>query len=58
MIHLPRRTGEVVVPLAVTLRTLACVMKPPRGLSGGSLHATHGDRPSRRGCRSGSPAAR
>ena len=35
-IHLPRRTGEVVVPLAVTLRTLACVMKPPRGLSPGS----------------------
>ena len=35
-IHLPRSTGEVVVPLAVTLSTLACVMIPPRGLSGGS----------------------
>ena len=36
MIHAPRRTGEVVVPLAVTLSTLACVSRPPRGLSAGS----------------------
>ena len=31
-----RFTGEVTVPLAVSLRTLACVKKPPRWLSGGS----------------------
>lgn len=30
MIQTPRRTGEVVVPLAVTLRTLAWVRRPPR----------------------------
>ena len=30
-------TGEVVVPLAVTLSTLACVINPPRGLSGGTF---------------------
>ena len=36
MIHAPRSTGEVVVPLAVTLSTLACVIRPPRGLSAGS----------------------
>ena len=40
-IQLPRSTGEVVVPLAVTLSTLACVMKPPRGLSGGKIDAAH-----------------
>ncbi len=34
--HAPRKTGEVVVPLAVTFRMLACVRRPPRGLSGGS----------------------
>ena len=31
MTHTPRRTGEVLVPLAVTLRTLPCDRKPPRG---------------------------
>ena len=36
MIHFPRSTGEVVVPLAVILSTLAWVMRPPRGLSAGS----------------------
>ena len=30
MAHAPRSTGEVVVPLAVTLSTLACVNTPPR----------------------------
>lgn len=35
MIQTPRTTGEVVVPLAVTLSTLACVRKPPRTLSFG-----------------------
>ena len=34
--HAPRFTGEVVVPLAVTLKTLACVRNPPRWLSGGN----------------------
>src|SRR4051812_30972549 len=28
--HTPRVTGEVVVPFAVTLRRLACVITPPR----------------------------
>ena len=37
MIQSPRSTGEVVVPLAVTLSTLACVIRPPRALSGGSV---------------------
>ena len=37
VIQWPRITGEVVVPLAVTLSTLACVIRPPRGLSGGSV---------------------
>ena len=37
MIHLPRMTGEVVVPLAVTFRTLAWVIRPPRGLLAGSV---------------------
>ena len=32
----PRTTGEVVVPLAVTRSTLACVIRPPRGESFGS----------------------
>src|SRR5438445_8928161 len=32
----PRRTGEVVVPLAVTFSTLAIVSTPPRWLPGGS----------------------
>src|SRR5213595_3840155 len=45
MIQAPRTTGEVVVPLAVTLRTLACVKMPPRGLSGerhfSQAHALH-----------------
>ena len=36
MIQAPRRTGEVVVPLAVTFSTLAWVSSPPRGLSAGS----------------------
>jgi len=36
MIHAPRSTGDVVVPLAVTLSTAACVMSPPRGLSAGN----------------------
>jgi len=31
--HAPRSTGDVVVPLAVTLSTAACVISPPRGLS-------------------------
>ena len=35
--HLPRSTGEVRVPSAVTFRTLACVMTPPRWLPGGSF---------------------
>ena len=44
--HAPRRTGEVVVPLAVTFSTLAIVSTPPRWLSGGSStlrnsHAFH-----------------
>ena len=38
MIHLPRSTGEVVVPLAVTLRTLACVMHPAAEAVGRQLH--------------------
>ena len=29
--HAPRFTGEVEVPLAVTLRIAPCVSKPPRG---------------------------
>ena len=37
MIQCPRSTGEVVVPLAVTLSTLACVISPPRTLSAGSF---------------------
>ena len=37
MIQWPRSTGEVVVPLAVTFSTLACVISPPRTLSGGSF---------------------
>ena len=37
MIHLPRSTGDVVVPFAVIFSTLACVKKPPRGLSGVSF---------------------
>ena len=37
VIQWPRSTGEVVVPLAVTLRTLACVITPPRRLSAGSF---------------------
>ena len=32
----PRTTGEVVVPLAVTFNTLACVNTPPRWLPAGS----------------------
>ena len=36
IIQAPRITGEVVVPLAVTLKTLACVISPPRGESFGS----------------------
>ena len=36
MIHAPRRTGDVVVPFAVTLSTAACVRNPPRGLSLGN----------------------
>ena len=32
----PRGMGDVVVPFAVTFNTLACVSKPPRGLSDGS----------------------
>ena len=35
MTQAPRMTGEVVVPLAVTLSTAACVMKPPRTLPAG-----------------------
>ena len=37
VIQWPRRTGEVVVPLAVTLSTLAWVITPPRRLSAGSV---------------------
>ena len=37
MIQAPRLTGEVVVPLAVTLKTLACVNKPPRALPFGKV---------------------
>ena len=33
--HAPRTTGEVVVPLAVTVSTLAWVSSPPRTLSFG-----------------------
>ena len=36
MKNTPRGTGDVVVPLAVTLSTLACVMSPPRSECGGS----------------------
>ena len=36
MIHLPRSTGEVVVPFAVTFSTLAWVIRPPRTLCAGS----------------------
>ena len=36
MIQAPRRTGDVVVPLAVTFNTLAWVIKPPRTLSLGN----------------------
>jgi len=39
MTNAPRGTGEVVVPLAVTLRIAAWVRKPPRGQSGGELYA-------------------
>ena len=34
--HAPRFTGEVVVPLAVTFSTLACVRMPPRWQPAGS----------------------
>ena len=37
MIHAPRITGEVVVPLAVTFSTVAWVSSPPRTLSAGSF---------------------
>jgi hypothetical protein len=37
MIQAPRITGDVVVPLAVIFRMLACVSRPPRGLSAGSF---------------------
>ncbi len=43
MIQTPRITGEVVVPFAVTLRMLACVMIPPRTESFGSVHLAHRD---------------
>ncbi len=33
---LPRGTGDVVVPFAVTFSTLACVSSPPRGRSAGN----------------------
>ena len=33
MIQAPRSTGDVVVPFAVILSTLACVNSPPRTLS-------------------------
>ena len=36
MIQAPRSTGEVVVPLAVTLSTLAWVIRPPLTQPGGS----------------------
>src|SRR5204863_9899902 len=36
IIHAPRNTGEVVVPLAVTFSTAAWVINPPRTLSFGS----------------------
>jgi hypothetical protein len=36
VIQWPRSTGEVVVPFAVSLSTLAMVMRPPRSLSRGS----------------------
>ena len=35
MIHAPRVIGDVLDPFAVTLRTLPCVMNPPRTLSAG-----------------------
>ena len=35
--HLPRSTGEVRVPSAVTFRMLACVSTPPRWLVAGSF---------------------
>ena len=41
MTQLPRRTGEVTVPLAVTFRMAACVSRPPRGLSFGSGTGTN-----------------
>lgn len=35
--HTPRVTGDVVVPLALTFRTLAIVNTPPRWLPSGSV---------------------
>ena len=35
--HTPRITGEVLVPLAVTLSTLPCDKNPPRGESTGKF---------------------
>ena len=43
VIQWPRSTGEVVVPLAVTFRTLACVITPPRRLSAGSFTLRNAD---------------
>ena len=57
MIHTPRITGEVVVPLAVTLSTLAWVSSPPRG-SVRQRHAPNLDPSTRRQCHSAPPAAR
>ena len=37
MTRTPRTTGEVLVPFALTFKTLAWVKTPPRWLSGGSL---------------------
>ena len=37
MIQAPRMTGEVVVPLLVTLRIAAWVSRPPSGLPAGSV---------------------
>jgi len=34
--HAPRRTGDVVVPFAVTLSTPAIVISPPRGEPAGN----------------------
>jgi len=41
--HAPRRTGEVDVPLAVTLRTAPCVSSPPRGEPAGRGTARSAD---------------